>query len=60
MSDFYDAGRSEGIEVWRLEGSALVRQTRLEGKFFRRNAYLLLSTTARSGKSLRSNTSHLL
>ena len=47
MGDFYGAGKSEGIEIWRLDGAALAKQSRLEGKFFRRNAYLLLSTTAR-------------
>jgi hypothetical protein len=41
---FENAGKTEGLELWRIENFALARITEVKGKFHVGDAYILLST----------------
>jgi len=51
---FENAGKIEGLELWRIENFALARITEVKGKFHVGDAYILLSTVLpKSGGALK-------
>jgi hypothetical protein len=44
---FQGAGSTPGLELWRIEGLKPVKQEAVTGKFYKGDAYILLSTTTK-------------
>jgi hypothetical protein len=49
---FVGAGRTPGLELWRIEKLKPVKQPKADGKFFTGDSYILLVTTQTSGGAL--------
>jgi hypothetical protein len=49
---FVGAGRTSGLELWRIEKLKPVKQPKVDGKFYIGDSYILLVTTQSSGGAL--------
>ena len=47
---FDGAGKKAGLEMWRIEALKPVKQTKIDGKLYTGDSYILLSTKSKGGR----------